>query len=281
MINQPQATDRFWDSRPKQAAGNRLNEIFKYPFGRQGADTITYQNVKGSSAGSVFEARFFKEIAGNHELDVSEKDALMHDVPKYRELQNYLNDMAKKPGNYPRAGETVDQFIHRVNRDIVMTPEHAVSETVPGETMPVPETQNKIEIDKEFFKENPVDASEAYVPNNVRISNDKLTADIEFKYNSSGKPVDILAPKVQAGARIDPMSYLDRSNLQSFDARPDGVRLSTYMEIYNELKIKKMGEEADVVAGKIREVIGGIEKTRHGVIDYSKLPQEIREKLGK
>lgn len=143
------------------------------------------------------------------------------------------------------------------------------------------ESAQKLDIDKDFFKENPAAIPEIHTPNNIHIANDKLVADIEFKYNSSGQPVEILTPKIQADAHIDQLNYLDRSNLQSFDARADGIRLSTYMEIYNGLKSEKLSAEAGVVAEKIKDVIGGIEKTRHGIIDYSKLPQEIREKLGK
>lgn len=276
MINEPQATDHPWDNRPKQAAGNPINDIFKYPFGRQGAETMTYQNVKNEIAENFLRRNLSREVDVNDPFAIDSDDAR-----RYGELQEYLKELAEKNNSTPKIGETVNQFIQRSEHSITATPEHAVPEAAVGKTMPPHESSQELVIDKDFFKENPAAMPEINTPNNIRISNDKLVADIEFKYNSSGKPIDINAPVVQSGSRIDSMSYLNKSNLQSFDARAEGDRLSTYMEIYNELKNEKMTEEADVVAGKIKEVISGIEKTRHGIIDYSKLPQEIREKLGK
>jgi len=203
-----------------------------------------------------------------------------------------IKDYTEKFEALKKIGISEDDINSLTEKDIRdLTPEQIKNLALDRAAQPN-ESPQELEIDKEFFKEKPASPHEtakaaadightaqAEAVNNIKINTDKLAADIEFKYNSSGKPVDMEIPSVKAGSHIDHLAYLDKNNLQSFDARTEGTRLSTYMEIYNKLKVDNMTGESGVVAEKIKNIVQNIEKTRSGIIDYSKLPQEIREKL--
>jgi len=203
-----------------------------------------------------------------------------------------IKDYTEKFEALKKIGISEDDINSLTEKDIRdLTPEQIKNLALDRAAQPN-ESPQELEIDKDFFKEKPASPHEtvktsadightaqAEAVNNIKINTDKLAADIEFKYNSNGKPVDMEIPSVKAGSHIDHLAYLDKSNLQSFDARTEGTRLSTYMEIYNKLKVDNMTGESGVVAEKIKNIVQNIEKTRSGIIDYSKLPQEIRGKL--
>ena len=180
----------------------------------------------------------------------------IEDINRSFDIKRNVAHLIDKTGIKPNTGETLQEYLNRLDvGDGVKST--SAAEIVVGES------------------------PELAAPNNIEIDTGKLVADIEFKYNSSGAPVDMGIPSVKAGSHIDHLAYLDKNNLQSFDARTEGTRLSTYMEIYNKLKVDNMTGESGVVAEKIKKIVQNIEESKSGIVDYSKFPQELREKLGK
>lgn len=97
-----------------ETVGERLNKIFDYAFGRQGAETSTYQDIKNEIADHFLK----RNLSG--EPDINDPFAIdSDDARRYGELQEYLKELIRDNHSVPKIGETVEVFMKRVVGDTI------------------------------------------------------------------------------------------------------------------------------------------------------------------
>src|SRR3990167_8621469 len=91
-----------------ETIAERLNKIFNYAFGRQGAETSTYQDIKGEIVDNFLKRNFSNETDVNNAFAIDSDDAR-----RYGDLQQYVIELIKENHSVPKMGETVAAFIKR------------------------------------------------------------------------------------------------------------------------------------------------------------------------